>query len=253
MTVIMHIITLTYLYGSFGMADTRSSFLVVPPVKSNTCCSLVPLFLTGCLYFFVSQKAGSSWERCQGLGLDYTNWEVRWFQASTNRNWQRSLYHWRPVILELAWQGLGRKMESYFWYKLILTYCHLFRVKARLSQTLRELRGLQFLSYINHLASPPPSTQLVFYQLNLFPRPLWALGELRLWGACFCSTSLLCGLRDSVCLQGPNEGGVTLNQIAHRNLLCRGPLWVTKKPQNTKTIQETYNEKGLTAGRLDYI
>lgn len=50
MTDIMHITTLTCLYALFRVADTRGSFLIVPPVKSNACYSLAPLFLTGFQY-----------------------------------------------------------------------------------------------------------------------------------------------------------------------------------------------------------
>lgn len=86
-------------------------------------------------------------EGCRGLGLDYMNWEVRGLQSSSLA---------AEVRTADAGTGTARagQSESHFYYKLILTYRHLFRVKARLSQTLRELRGLQFLSYINHLASP---------------------------------------------------------------------------------------------------
>lgn len=46
----MHITTLTCLYASFRVVETKGSFLIVPPVKSNACHSLAPLFLTGFQY-----------------------------------------------------------------------------------------------------------------------------------------------------------------------------------------------------------
>lgn len=56
MTDIMHITTLTCLYVSFRVADITGSFLIIPPVKSNACYSLAPLFLTGFQYSVFHQE-----------------------------------------------------------------------------------------------------------------------------------------------------------------------------------------------------